>query len=87
MRYSFILFIKPIFFLSPESQTGVKLLGYKSPYQVSGKPQRKNLLCLIGLHKWKRSGGLNIYASNVKEKYFTCTRCGKTKIVYEPKKE
>jgi hypothetical protein len=64
----------------------VKLLGYRAPYQISKKPQRKNILCLVGLHKWKRSGGLNIYASNVTEKYFVCTRCGKTKIVYEPKK-
>jgi hypothetical protein len=64
----------------------VKLLGSRTSYQVSGKPKRKNILCLIGLHKWKRSGGLNIYTSNVREKYFVCTRCGKTKTVYEPKK-
>ncbi|AKB36149.1 hypothetical protein MSSAC_1559 [Methanosarcina siciliae C2J] len=44
-------------------------------------------MCLIGLHKWKRSGGLNIYASNVREKYFVCTRCGKQKTIYEPKKD
>jgi hypothetical protein len=44
-------------------------------------------LCFIGLHKWKRSGGLNVYASNVREKYFVCTRCGKNKTVYEPKKD
>lgn len=87
MKYSFILLIEPISFLVPGSQAGVKFLGYRAPYQVSGKPQRKNILCLIGLHKWKRSGGLNIYASNVREKYFVCTRCGKTKTVYEPKKE
>jgi len=73
--------------LTSEEQTGVGFLGSRAPYQVSGKSQRKNILCFIGLHKWKRSGGLNIYASNVKEKYFVCTRCGKTKTIYEPKKE
>jgi len=86
MRCSFILFIEPIYSLIPEGQAGVKLLGSKAPYQISGKTQRKNILCLIGLHKWKRSDGLNIYSSNVREKYFVCTRCGKTKIIYEPKK-
>lgn len=63
----------------------MKLLSSRAPYQISGKSKRKNILCFIGLHKWKRSGGLNIYSSNVREKYFVCTRCGKTKTVYEPK--
>jgi len=65
----------------------VKLLDSRALYKVFGKPKRKIILCFIGLHKWKRSGGLNIYASNVREKYFVCMRCGKTKTVYEPKKE
>ncbi|AKB71272.1 hypothetical protein DU80_05050 [Methanosarcina mazei] len=54
--------------------------------KFSGKTQRKNILCFLGVHKWERSGGLNIYSSNVREKYFLCKRCGKKKTVYEPKK-
>jgi hypothetical protein len=65
----------------------MKLLNYKAPSQISGKPNRRNILCLIGIHKWERSGGLNIYSSNIKEKYFVCSRCGKKKTVYEPKKD
>jgi len=62
-------------------------LAYRAPSRISGKTPRKSILCFIGLHKWKRSGGLNVYASNVREKYFVCTRCGKNKTVYEPKKD
>ncbi|HIH74042.1 MAG TPA: hypothetical protein HA306_01760 [Methanosarcina sp.] len=62
-------------------------MAYRVPSRVSGKPSRKSVLCFLGLHKWKRSGGLNVYASNVREKYFICTRCGKKKTVYEPKKD
>ncbi len=62
-------------------------MGYKAPSQISGKPKRKSLLCFIGFRKWKKSGGLNVYSSNVREKYFVCTRCGKQKTVYEAKKE
>ncbi|AKB78612.1 hypothetical protein MSHOH_2129 [Methanosarcina horonobensis HB-1 = JCM 15518] len=62
-------------------------MAYRAPSRVSGKISGKNILCFIGLHKWKRSGGLNVYASNVREKYFVCERCGKKKTVYEPKKD
>jgi hypothetical protein len=61
-------------------------LAYRAPSRISRKTPVKNILCFLGLHKWKRSGGLNIYTSNVKEKYFVCTRCGNKKTVYEPKK-
>jgi hypothetical protein len=62
-------------------------LAYRAPSRISGKTPQRSILCFIGLHKWKRSGGLNVYASNVREKYFVCTRCGKKKTVYEPKKD
>jgi hypothetical protein len=65
----------------------VEFVDNKAPSQISGRPKRKSLLCFIGFHKWKRSGGLNIYSSNVKEIYFVCSRCGKKKTVYEAKKE
>jgi len=65
----------------------VKLLNYKAQSQIFGKPKRRSILCFLGLHKWERSGGLNIYSSNVREKYFVCIRCGKKKTVYETKKE
>ena len=57
----------------------VKFLGYRAPSQISGKPKGRSILCFIEFYKWKRSGGLNIYSSNVREKYFECMRCGKTK--------
>ncbi|MDY9925786.1 hypothetical protein [Methanosarcina sp.] len=62
-------------------------MAYRAPSRISGKTPRRSILCFIGLHKWKRSGGLNVYASNVREKYFVCTKCGKNKTVYEPKKD
>ncbi|AKB74383.1 hypothetical protein MSLAZ_1122 [Methanosarcina lacustris Z-7289] len=62
-------------------------MAYRAPSRVSGKPLQRSILCFIGFHKWKRSGGLNIYASNVREKYFVCTRCGRQKTIYEPKKD
>jgi hypothetical protein len=40
------------------------------------------ILCTFGIHKWQRKGGLNIFSSNVKEKYYRCTRCGKNKTEY-----
>ena len=61
-------------------------MDYTASSQIVGKPKRKSILCFIGLYKWKKSGGLKVYSSNVGEKSFACIRCGKTKTVYEPKK-
>ncbi|AEH61383.1 conserved hypothetical protein [Methanosalsum zhilinae DSM 4017] len=43
------------------------------------------ILCLIGLHRWEKKGGHTEFSSNVREKYFMCSRCGKRKTVYEAK--
>ena len=45
----------------------------------------KNILCILGLHKWERAGGHTYFSSNVREKYYRCKRCGRTKTEYETK--
>jgi hypothetical protein len=56
-------------------------------YNILGNASKFSFRCWLGLHNWKRNGGLNIFSSNVKEHYFKCKRCGKRKTVYITKKD
>ena len=38
-----------------------------------------NILCEIGIHKWKKAGDIVYFSSNVKEKHYVCTICGERK--------
>jgi hypothetical protein len=48
----------------------ILLMDNKAPSQIFGISKRKSLLCVIGLPKWKKRGGLNISSSNVREIFF-----------------
>jgi hypothetical protein len=61
-------------------------LDNKAPHQVSGKPERKGLLCSFGFHKWKKMW-FEYLSSDVRGIYFVCVRCEKKKTVYEAKKK
>lgn len=43
------------------------------------------ILCRLGIHKWKKAGGISSFSSNVKEKHYVCTRCGKRQNKIVPK--
>lgn len=57
-----------------------------TPMNVSSKPKKNSILCMLGFHKWEKAGGVSYFSSNVKEKKYRCKRCGKMKTIYETKK-
>lgn len=42
-----------------------------------------SLLCIFGLHKWKRKTGVLCCLPTVLEKRYKCIRCGKSKVIFE----
>lgn len=38
-----------------------------------------NLLCKIGMHRYKKRGSYTHFTSNIKDVRYECSRCGKTK--------